>query len=111
MATNNYLAEVPATFIDLGRRFGSDHGNDVLESTAGKLATDVLTYLAQLVDSGQLTPGQLWSAIAAERGSVGACNMMANLGRAAQGQVIANRKPPIVIANVPNKDPEPDYRE
>lgn len=93
MTPSNYLDEVPATFNHLACQFGEQiaRADGVLESHAGTLAVDVLARLALLVKDDQLTPGQLWSALAAERGNVGACNMMANLGRAAQGQVIANK--------------------
>lgn len=106
MMADNYLAEVPAVFNELARKFmyiasppilgqGGQHRRDgVLESHAGKIAADVLAGLALAVDSEQLTPGQLWSAIAAERGNVGACNMIANVARAAHGQMIANETSP-----------------
>lgn len=100
MTKDNYLDEVPTAFNELACQFANTGPLDelgqsiqrrrdgVLEIVAGELAANVLAHLAKLVDSDQLTPGQLWSAIAAERGSVGACNMLANLSRAAHGQLI-----------------------
>ena len=104
MTATDYLAEVPATFNDLARQFSNtappdelgqavQHRRDgVLESHAGTLASEVLAHLVLLVDNDHVTLGQLWSAIAAERGNVGACNMMANLSRAAHGQLVANKR-------------------
>lgn len=38
-----------------------------------------------------------------------AVDVLAHLARAAQGQVLANKKPPSMIANVPNKSRHPNY--
>ena len=88
--TTNYLAEMPAVFNEMSRQFGEQiaGADGVLETNAGKLAADVMAHLALLVDSDRLTAGQLWSAIAAGRGSVGACAELANVARAAQAQLI-----------------------
>ncbi len=100
MAATNYLEEAPTVFSELGRRFGEQaaRADGVLESEAGRQATDVLGHLALLVNTDNITAGQLWSALAAERGSVSACNMLANLARASQGQLIANKTTPIKAA-------------
>lgn len=96
MTVINVLIEVPTIFNELGTQFGGQmaRADGVLESHAGKLAADVLANLALLVQDDELTSGQLWSAIAAERGNVGACNMIANLARAAHGQLVANKTTP-----------------
>lgn len=93
MTESNYLAEVPATFNDLACQFCEQvpRVDGLLESHAGKLAADVMAHLALLVDNDELTPGQLWSALAAERGNAGACNAIANMARAAHGQLIENK--------------------
>lgn len=103
MPVTDYLVQIPATFNELAEQFATQtaRADGVLESSAGELAADVFTHLALLKDRYMLTSGQLWSAIAAERGSVGACNMLANVARAVQAQLIANKPPEPVHQSPP----------
>lgn len=103
--TTDYLVEMPATFNDLANQFATrtDRADGIMESRAGKMAAGLLANLALLQDSDTLTSCQLWSALAAERGSASACYMLANVARAAQAQLIANKPPESVHQSPPGR--------
>lgn len=87
--TEHYLSELPGIFTELARGFANDahRPEGALESHAGQTAADFLGLLKLIVDDGRLTAAQAWSALAAERGSAGACNTLSNLSRAVAGQL------------------------
>lgn len=102
--TDAYLDEFSATFNDLARQFSEmappdpigqsiQHRRDgLLETHAGALAAAFLATLGMATAADEIKTGQMWTALAAQRGSVGACNTLANLARAVRGQLLINNK-------------------